>query len=98
MFFAFHSALNSSVVYFANFLRVKSCPFLVVKTPIKGLNILNVNKIDKSIANVTVVKKIYRQIEKVKLVFELPIKSIKHLLLSVFIRYVPYHECSPISL
>ena len=75
MFLAFYPTLNSGIVNFADFLRIESSPFLVVKSLIKLLNIFNVNKIDKSIPNIAVVEEIYRQIEEVELVLELLVQS-----------------------
>jgi hypothetical protein len=59
MLFAFYFALNSSVVYFAYFLRIKSCPFLIVKSPVKRLYVFNTDEVDKGITNIAVVEKVY---------------------------------------
>jgi len=91
MLFTFYFALNSGIVYFAYFLRIESSPFLIVKTLIKLLNCFYVNKVNKCITNVAVIEKVYWQIEEIKLILKVSIKSIEHLFLCIFIGYVSYH-------
>lgn len=95
MFLAFNLTLYSSIVDFADFLRIKPCPFLIVKGPVKCLNVFNVYKINKSISYVAVVKEVYRQIKKVELIFEFLVQCDQHLFLGVFVGDVSNHQCGP---
>lgn len=98
MFFTLSLSLNSSIVDFADLLRVESSPLLVVERPVEGLNFPHTHKVNEGITHVAVVEEVNRQVEEIELVLELLIQSCQHLLLSVLVRYVSYHKRGPVFL
>lgn len=60
MFLALNLALNSSIVNFANLLRIKSSPFLIIEGLVKSFYVLNVDKVDKGVSNIAIIEEIDR--------------------------------------
>lgn len=94
MFLKFFFPLNSRVPNFADFLRIKFWPFLIVEFFAKRQNRCQISEIDKRIANIAVVLEINWKVEEIVLVLKFLIKQLKHQVFGVLVGYVPDHQCS----
>ena len=95
MLFALYSALDSRIVDFADFLRVKARPFLIIERLVEPFDVFHAHEIDERITNVAVVEKVHWQVEEIKLIFELLIERNQHLLLRVLVGDVSDHKSGP---
>lgn len=91
MFLTLNFTLNSSIVNFTNFFRIKPSPFLIVEKFEKSFYVSEVYKVYECIANIALIKEIYGKVEKVEFVFEFFVKGYQHLLFSIFVGNVSNH-------
>jgi hypothetical protein len=89
------SALNAGVGQLTYFLTIKLIPFFSIELQIEILNKLIMNKVDKSISNITAVGKVNGQVQKIKLVLIILVYLFFQHLLGVFIGNMTNHERSP---
>lgn len=95
MLFAFFLSLDPRIVNLTNFFTVEFFPFLSVKFFDEFLNLFKRDKINESITNIAIIVKVYRQVEKIKLVSKASIYQTQHLLFRIFVRYVSNHKGHP---
>ena len=84
-------ALDPCIPDLANLHRIKHSPLFIMKFLTERKDITQINKIDKSVANIAIVLEINRQIEEVITAFKFLIKGLQHHLLCVFVRNIPNH-------
>ncbi len=87
-------SLDTRIGQFTNFLWVEPIPTSTIKLLMKFKYKFRVYKVDKSIANIASVVVINRKIEKINLHFMISTNLIIQHLFRVFIRNMPYHQCS----
>jgi len=85
-------SLNPSVSDFTDLQGIEHGPLLVMKLLVERMDITQINKIDKSVADITVILEINGQIEKIIVALELLVESLKHHFLRVLIGDIPYHQ------
>jgi hypothetical protein len=93
--FELFKALNSSVLDFADLVRVELCPSLSMEVPVEVKDEQRMQKVDEGVAHISLVLEIYWQVQKIVLVLVPLVDLVQQISLVVLVRNVFNHKgCS----